>query len=377
MLHEARFYQRLAGSEVLCTLCPHDCHVRDGGRGACGVRFNHDGKLYTVVYDKVVSRSIDPVEKKPLFNFLPGSRAYSIATVGCNLRCAFCQNWEISQWPKDRLPRGLHATGGTPTAEVVCPQLEAAQDAVIGEPVTPQTVVDAAVASGCESIAYTYTEPTIFFELAYDTAQLAHAAGLKNIFVTNGFIGEAPLRTVAPVLDAANVDLKFFNPESYKHISRARLEPIMDAIRLYRALGVWVEVTTLVIPGVNDSDAELRGIAGFLASVGVEVPWHVSQFYPAWKMSDTPVTPVETLRRAVLIGKDAGLRYVYSGNVPGDPDENTCCYGCGALLIERFGNRMRANRISRGKCPDCGAAIDGVSMSGGAEAAVARAARAR
>lgn len=349
-LHEAQFYERLPRNEVRCTLCPHDCRIRDGGRGACAVRFNSGGALYTLVYDKVVSREIDPVEKKPLFHFFPGSSAYSIATVGCNLRCAFCQNWEISQWPKERLPRGFAPGLG---------------EAVPGERLAPSEIVEAALDTGCRSIAYTYTEPTVFYELAYDTAVLARARGLKNIFVTSGFISEAPLRKLATVLDAANVDLKFFNPDSYKRVSRARLEPILDAIRLYRALGVWVEVTTLVVPGLNDSDAELARIAGFVASVGAEVPWHVSQFYPAWKMRDRPATPIETLRRAAALGREAGLRYVYEGNVPGEKGENTYCPQCRALLIRRYGNRLLGNRVRDGMCPQCGSRIDGVGMSAG------------
>ena len=362
-LHEALFYEARADRSVLCTLCPHDCHIHDGGRGVCAVRFNRGGRLYTLVYDKIISREIDPVEKKPLFHFLPGSRTYSIATVGCNLRCSFCQNWQISQWPKEHLPKNVESGGAPKPAEPVCPQLEAVGDSVVGEHVTPQQVVDGALATGCKSIAYTYTEPTVFYELAYDTAVLARTKGLKNIFVTNGFTGKEALRKLATVLDAANVDLKFFKPESYKHISRARLEPILEAIRLYRELGVWIEVTTLVVPGVNDSDEELRGIADFVKSVGAEIPWHVSQFYPAYKMLARPVTPVETLRRAAEIGRDAGLRYVYEGNVPGEKGENTCCYRCKALLIERYGYRVRKNRISKDRCPDCRAQIDGIGMS--------------
>ena len=362
-LHETMFYEKLSGGEVLCTLCPHDCRIRDGGRGACAVRFNDRGTLYTVVYDKVVSRQIDPVEKKPLFHFFPGSSAYSIATVGCNLRCSFCQNWEVAQWPKEMLPTSLDEGGKLAAKEPVCPQLATLGGAVVGERVAPEEIVLAAIAPGCRSIAFTYTEPTIFYELAYDTAMVARARGVKTVIVTNGFISEAPLRKLATVLDAANVDLKFFKPESYRKISRARLEPILAAIRLYRELGVWVEVTTLVIPGVNDSDEELRGIAKFLRSVGPEVPWHVSQFYPAYKMTDRPPTPVATLRRAVEIGRAAGLRYVYEGNVPGEKGENTYCHRCKALLIERYGFRLLQNRISKGACPDCGAKVDGVGMS--------------
>lgn len=359
-LHEATFYERLEGGDVLCTLCPHDCRIHDGGRGACGVRYASGGKLYTLVYDKVIARSVDPIEKKPLFNFLPGSRAYSIATVGCNLRCAFCQNWEISQWPKEELPKHL---GEATASGVLCPQLESVEAEIPGEHVTPQAIVDGALATGCRSVAYTYTEPTIFYELARDTAALARQRGLKNLFVSNGFTSAAVVRELATWLDAINVDLKFFKPESYRRVSRARLEPILESIRLYRELGVWIEVTTLVVPGLNDSDDELRGIADFLVSVGPEVPWHVSQFYPARKMRDVPVTPVETLRRAAEIGRAAGLRYVYEGNVPGEKGENTYCWKCGALVIERYGYHVRANRLDRGACRACGAVIDGVGMS--------------
>ena len=362
-LHEARFYEALPDGKVLCTLCPHDCRIAEGGRGACGVRYNRDGVLYTLVYDRVVSRSVEPVEKKPLYHFYPGSTAYSIATVGCNLRCAFCQNWEISQWPKEHLPKRLAPDGAIETVEPVCPRLAQLEASIPGEHVTPEMVVQAALAAGATSIAYTYTEPTIFYELAYDTAVLAQKHGLKNIFVTSGYIGEAPLRELAPVLDAVNVDLKFFNEKSYRRISRVRMQPILEAIRLYHELGVWTEVTTLVIPGINDSDDELKAIAEFVHSVGDEVPWHVSQFYPAHKMLDRPVTPMETLLRAGVIGRAAGLRYVYEGNVPGQKGENTYCYHCGALLIDRYGFYVRSNNIQEGCCPECGVSIDGISMS--------------
>jgi pyruvate formate lyase activating enzyme len=318
--------------------------------------------LYTLVYDKVVSRHVDPIEKKPLFHFGPGSTSYSIATVGCNMRCAFCQNWEISQLPKGRISGRAPLNPDAP--EPICPPIEAAAQRIIGEHVTPQEIVDAAIRVGAQSIAYTYTEPTIFYELAYDTAVLAKARGLKNIFVTNGFIAEEALRQIATVLDGANVDLKFFKDESYRRISGARLQPILEAIQLYKALGVWVEVTTLLIPEVNDSDDELRQIAAFVQSVGPEVPWHVTQFYPAYKMLDRRPTPVATLRRARAIGFKAGLRYVYEGNVPGEGGEHTYCYACKALLIQRYGLFLLSNRIQQGKCPECGAAIDGVEMNG-------------
>jgi pyruvate formate lyase activating enzyme len=381
-LKEALFYERVADGHVRCTLCPHECKIGLDNRGICGVRFNEYGTLYTLVYGRVVARNLDPIEKKPLFHFQPGSTSYSIATVGCNLRCTFCQNWEISQTPKGRLATqetSRHATGrgevpaSAATSQVtvdpespepICPQLEAAEHRIVGEHVTPDEIVKAAIRSGAKSIAYTYTEPTIFYELAYDTAVLARKRGLKNIFVTNGFTSEGPLRQLATVLDAANVDLKFFKDASYRRIAGARLDPILDAIRLYRKLGVWVEVTTLIIPGVNDSDEELLDIARFVHSVGPEVPWHVTQFYPTYKMLDREHTPVVTLRHARQIGLSTGLRYVYEGNVPGEGGENTYCHQCKSLLIKRYGHVMLNNRIRGGTCPDCGAAIDGVELDG-------------
>ncbi|MFQ5961019.1 MAG: AmmeMemoRadiSam system radical SAM enzyme [Candidatus Methylomirabilales bacterium] len=359
-MKEALFYQSMAEGRVHCTLCPHDCKIGTEKHGACGVRFNHEGILYTLVYDKVIARNVDPIEKKPFFHFQPGSASYSIATVGCSLRCKFCQNWEISQMPKGRPPLEEKREASEP----ICPLLEAAAHRIPGERVTPRQIVNAALQTGAKSIAYTYTEPTIFYELAYDTAILARAKGLKNLFVTSGFISEMPLRQMATVLDAANVDLKFFKDENYKRITGARLRPVLEAIRLYRTLGVWVEVTTLVIPGLNDSVEGLRQIAQFVHSVGPEIPWHVNQFYPAYRMTDRGPTPISTLRRARQIGFDAGLRYVYEGNVPGEGGENTYCYGCKSLLIDRYGFLVLENRIRHGKCPDCRASIDGVEMDG-------------
>ena len=358
-LHEAWFCERQPDGRLRCTLCPHDCRIADGSRGACAVRFNEHGVLYTLVYDRVVASNLEPIEKKPFFHFKPGSLAYSIATVGCNQQCAFCQNWEIAQWARDELPRRLAGNRG----EAPIP-LAALAHVVPGRPQSPEAIVDAAVNVQASSIAYTFTEPTVYFELAYDTAVQAHARGLKNLFVTNGYISEPALRKIAPVLDAANIDLKFFREESYRRISRAGLQPVLDAIRLYNDLSVWVEVTTLVIPGINDSDLELRQIAEFIRSVGAEVPWHVSQFYPAHEMVDRPETPVETLRRAREIGLRAGLQYVYEGNIPGQGRENTFCPSCRTVLVERFGFAVRWNRIRDGRCPACGLHIAGVEMDG-------------
>jgi pyruvate formate lyase activating enzyme len=360
-MHEARYYERLPNGELHCALCPHHCHARDGGRGACGVRYAENGTLYSLVYGKVISRAVEPVEKKPLFHFHPGSRAYSIAAVGCSLRCGFCQNWEISQWPKEYLPAAAGEVVGGGTH---CRHVKDIARLVPGEAMTPRQAVDAARASGATSIAYTYTEPTVSFEFVYDTALLARRAGLRNIIVTNGFISEAPLRELAGIIDAANVDLKFLDPEHYRHVSHGHIEPVLDAIRLYHELGVWVEVTTLIVPEINDDDTELKDIAAFVRGVGPEVPWHVSRFYPAWKMLDHPITPVATLLRARELGRAAGLRYVYAANIGDMGHEDTRCPHCLTLLIERQGLRLRANHLAAGACPACGTTVDGVGMAG-------------
>lgn len=353
-MQEALFYEVEENQRVRCTLCPHFCKIAPGHRGACGVRINRDGTLYTLVADRVISQEIDPIEKKPLFHFLPGSYAYSIATVGCNLRCLFCQNWEISQWPKER-PAG--------SAEFICPGPDDhPADWVAGLPVTPEALVASARERDCASVAYTYTEPTIFFELALATSKAARAAGLRNIFVTNGFIAPDAVRMIAPYLDAANIDLKGFRDRYYKRVCGAPLQPVLDAIRLYKTLGVWIEPTTLLIPGRNDDEAELRELAGFIKSdLGAEVPWHISRFFPAYKMGDVPVTPIETLRRAQRIGLEAGLQYVYLGNAPQEEGgEDTSCAGCKTVLVRRSGLMLVENRLKDGACPACGRAVAGV-----------------
>ena len=357
-MKEAMFYEPLTDGRVLCTLCSLYCKIAAGRRGACGVRVNVDEKLYTLVYDKIVAREVDPIEKKPFFHFQPGSRAYSIATVGCNFRCLHCQNYEISQQPKTKTPPIRESGGEHP--EVLCLSLRDLEAGIPGEPITPEDIVAAAQRSDCQSIAYTYTEPTIFFELAYDTARLAAAEGLANLFVTNGYITEEALAVLAPYLDAANIDLKSFNDAAHKRMTGARLQPVLDAIRAYRRHGIWVEVTTLVIPGHNDSESELRQIAEFICSVGKDIPWHVTQFYPTYRLLDRAATPVKTLRRAREIGYAAGLQYVYEGNVPGEGGENTYCHQCKSLLVQRYGMQLLGNRIHAGKCPDCDTAIPGV-----------------
>jgi len=334
-MKEAMFYEKLDNNLVNCNLCSHRCRkIADSKRGICGVRENRDGILYSLVYGKAVARSVDPIEKKPLFNFLPGSRAYSIATVGCNFRCDNCQNYDISQLPKVR-------------------------STIVGEDVPPEEVILAAKLSNCESIAYTYTEPTIFFEYALDIAKMATNEGIKNVFVTNGYITPEALKEIAPYLDAANIDLKSFSDEFYRKNCGARLQPVLDSIKLYKSLGIWIELTTLIIPTLNDSEEELRKIAEFIKEVGEDIPWHITQFHPTYKLIDKPVTPVTTLRRARQIGLEAGLRYVYEGNVPGENGENTYCHKCQKLLIRRLGYQIIENKIKNSACPYCGAKIDG------------------
>ncbi len=337
-MQKAMLYSQLADKMVVCRLCPHNCHIAAGKRGLCGVRENRDGELYSLVYGRAVATNSDPIEKKPLFHVQPGSKSFSLATVGCNFRCRHCQNWQLAQYPQ-------HHPGEMP-----------------GQQLSPQQIVDQATAAGCSSIAFTYTEPTIYFEYAYDTARLAAAAGLKNVFVSNGYTSAEALQLIAPCLDAANIDLKSFSDDFYREICAARLQPVLDTIRLYRQLGIWVEVTTLIIPGYNDSDGELRQIAEFICSVAAEIPWHVSAFYPTHKLLDAPRTPASTLRRARQIGLEAGLHYVYQGNIPGEGGENSYCHVCGELLIERYGYAIGQNRLQSAACCSCGAAFAGVGL---------------
>ncbi len=334
-MREAMLWEPLGDSRVRCNLCAHRCVIPEGKRGICLVRENRGGKLYTLVYNRIVSQALDPIEKKPLFHFLPGSAALSIATVGCNFRCDFCQNWEISQYP--------HEHGG----------------AVIGERVSPELLVRQAKSAGAQVIAYTYTEPTVFFELAYDTARLAAAEGLKNVFVSNGYLTEETAREIAPYLHGINIDLKSFSDEFYRRHCGATLQPVLDTIELMVKLGIWVEVTTLIIPGWNDSDDELSWIAQFLAGVSPDIPWHISRFIPAYKVFDRPPTPLDTLRRASEIGREAGLKYVYIGNIPGE-GEDTVCPHCGEVLIRRRGFYVLENKLTGGRCPKCGSEIAGV-----------------
>lgn len=334
-MKEALLFSKLEDNKVLCCLCAHRCLIPEGKPGLCGVRENRDGKLYSLVYGRAIATHVDPIEKKPLFNFLPGSLAFSVATVGCNMTCLHCQNADISQVPS-RSGR------------------------IMGEDISPEQLVEAAEKNGCRTIAYTYTEPTIFFEYALDTARLSRDQGLKNIFVTNGYMTAEALEMIAPVLDGANVDLKSFRDDFYREICGGRLQPVLDTIKRMHELGIWIEVTTLVIPGHNDSDQELESIARFLSDISPDIPWHVSAYYPTYKLTASPRTPVSTLRKARDIGCDAGLHYVYTGNIPGDNGENTFCHNCGQKIIERTGYRVGTVNIQDGKCAFCSTPAAGI-----------------
>lgn len=335
-MKEAMLYSQEADNMVRCQLCAHRCTIAPGKSGVCGVRENREGKLYTLVYDKVIASHVDPIEKKPLYQVLPGSLSYSIATVGCNFHCLHCQNHDIALLPREY-------PGHIP-----------------GTQTSPEQIVAAAQQTQCASIAYTYTEPTIYFELAYDTAKLAHEQGLKNVFVTNGYMTPEALDLMQPYLDAANVDLKGFDDAKYRQVCGGKLEPVQTSIVRMRELGIWVEVTTLVIPTHNDSDEELRAIAEWIASVDAAMPWHISAFYPQYKMSHLPPTPADTIFRAVELGKAAGLRYVYSGNIRGSENDNTHCYQCGERVVTRRGFGVTSNRLVNGACPACQTPIDGI-----------------
>jgi pyruvate formate lyase activating enzyme len=329
MIKEAMLYDKLDEQSVRCALCAHRCTLKAGRKGLCGVRENRDGTLYTLVYGQSISAAVDPIEKKPLYHFHPGTTAFSIATVGCNFHCDFCQNADISQAPLER-PNWQDWSQELP----------------------PTRVVTLAEQEGCKSIAYTYTEPTVFFEYAYDCAVLATRAGIQNVFVSNGYMTAETLETLGSNLHAANIDLKG-SDAFYRTLCGARMQPVLDAIAKMHDMGVWVEVTTLVIPGRNDDEPTLRAIAEFLVSVDIDIPWHVSRFTPRYKLLDASPTPVATLHRAAEIGYAAGLRYVYVGNVLNSPYEHTRCPECGQICIRRRGY-FTQNLLQGKKCPTCG-----------------------
>jgi len=334
-VHEARYYQKLADDVVQCGLCPHACVIKPGRRGTCKVRQNRLGTLFSLNYGRAVAVHHDPIEKKPLFHVLPASLSTSVAAAGCNLRCDHCQNHSISQVADAHAP-------------------------IPGTEFSSRRVVEEAISACAATISFTYTEPTIYMEWALDIAAEAGRQGVRCVSVTNGFTQPGPLRDLAAGLAAANVDLKAFEDDFYRKVCGARLAPVLDTIRLLRSLGVWVEVTTLLIPGLNDSDAELTRLAEFIASVDAAMPWHLSRFHPDHRMLERASTPSDSIQRARRIGLQAGLRFVYSGNVWGDEGEHTRCPACSTVLIERHGFSVLANRLVAGACPDCGEKIEGV-----------------
>ncbi|MGM0453705.1 MAG: AmmeMemoRadiSam system radical SAM enzyme [Thermodesulfobacteriota bacterium] len=336
---EALLYESMKDRKVQCNLCNHHCTIKDGKRGLCNVRQNRSGTLETLVYDRIIARNVDPIEKKPLFHFYPGSLSYSVGTVGCNFRCRFCQNADIAHMAMEYDGR------------------------IMGQKFTPEQMVEEAVQQGCKSIAYTYTEPTVFFELALDSAKMAHRQGVKNVFVTNGYMTPEAIDMISPYLDAANVDLKAFTEKFYKEQCSARLAPVLETLRQMKRLGIFVEVTTLLIPGLNDDPEELGQLAGFIVNeLGSDTPWHVSRFHPTYKLTDRSATPVQTLVRAHEIGLEGGLKYVYTGNVASQAKESTQCYHCGTTVIERRGFSVTKNRVENHHCFNCGAVIHGVGL---------------
>jgi pyruvate formate lyase activating enzyme len=335
-MKKAILYEKLKDNKVRCCACHNQCFISEKEFGACGVRQNINGDLYLLVYGKAISVNVDPIEKKPLFHFLPGQKAFSLGTFGCNFHCDFCQNWEMSQILKN-------------------------QDInYFGEDWQPKKIVDYCKKNDIPIIAYTYNEPTIWTEYALDTMKLAKKEGIKNIWVSNGFMTEKTLDFIAPYLDAINIDLKSFSKDFYQKICKGQLEPVKGNIKRIWKMGILVEVTTLIIPGFNDSEKELKQIAKFFFKISKDLPWHISAFYPCYKMLTEPPTSKETLIRAYEIGKKIGLQYVYTGNIPSSDYESTYCPKCDSLIIERFGMQVLQNNLKNGKCSKCKTKIHGI-----------------
>jgi pyruvate formate lyase activating enzyme len=327
-------YEKKGVHKVRCLLCPHHCILGDSQVGICSVRQNIKGELYSLNYDRVAATHSDPIEKKPLYHFLPASTSFSIATMGCNFKCTFCQNHSLSR---------VEDAGN-----------------IYGEPISPEKLVKTALRSRAQSIAYTYTEPTIYFELMLETAKLAKDSGIKNVMVTNGYMSGEALEMIAPYMDGANVDLKAFTEDFYKKYCGARLAPVLDTIKAMKQKGIWVEVTTLLIPGLNSDREEVKQLISFILSVDAAIPWHVSRFYPQYKLTEIPPTDSGTIFDILETAKEMGLQYLYAGNIRAGEWENTHCPQCNTLLIERQGYFTRISDFSNGKCGSCGHSIPGV-----------------
>lgn len=331
----ASYWERLKDNLLQCQLCPRRCILKEGQRGFCTVRINKGGMLYTLGYGNPVAIHVDPIEKKPFFHVLPGQNAFSIAVAGCNMRCLFCQNWTISQ---------------------------AKPDEVTAYDMTPKAVVEGAIKSQCPFIVYTYTEPTVFYEYMLDISKLARTKGLRNGMHTCGYINPEPLEELLSYMDAVNVDLKGFNPDFYKRMGAfAQLQPVLETLKIIKERGVWLEITNLVISGQNDDPEEIRKMCEWIKeNLGDEVPLHFSRFSPAFRLQNLPPTPLEKLEEACNIAGKAGLKYVYIGNVPGNPKENTYCPNCGKMIVGRIGYRVYENSIISSKCKFCGYGIAGI-----------------
>ena len=331
---EAKFYQKLQNRKIKCKLCPRECVVGDKERGYCGVRENHGGTYYSLVHSRVCAAHVDPVEKKPLFHYLPGTTAFSLATAGCNVNCKFCQNWDISQSRPEQIPSTY---------------------------VPPQRVAELAKQYKCPTIAYTYSEPVIFSEFLMDAADAGHEAGIRSIVVSNGYMQQESLKAAYGKMDAVKIDLKAFSEKYYKEVVTGQLKPVLDSLVTLKKMGKWTEIVYLVVPGMNDGDEEFRGLATWVkTNLGSDVPLHFTQFHPEYLLKNLPITPVPTLERAKAIADAEGLHYVYIGNVPGHPAQNTYCPQCRKMLVERVAFTANKVMISKGRCPACQHPIPGV-----------------
>jgi pyruvate formate lyase activating enzyme len=337
-----KFFKKLSGNNIQCLACSHYCKIKSNSTGICGIRLNNNGFLELLTYGKPVAINLDPIEKKPLFHFLPSSQIFSFGTFGCNFRCAFCQNWDISQFPK----------------------FNKDFQAIINEVKKewpPEKIVEYCLKNNIPSIGYTYNEPTVFIEYCYDTMILAKKYNLKNVFVSNGYQSKETIQAIAPYLDAINIDLKSFNERFYQKICGAKLEIVLENIKKFHQLKIWVELTTLVIPNENDSEKELEQIADFISKIDVNIPWHLSRFFPAYQMNNYPPTNIKTLQTAYEIGKSKELNFIYLGNVVGEKFENTYCPNCNTLLIERFGYETKTTpEFKDGQCLKCNNKIHGI-----------------
>lgn len=323
-LHPAKYYEKLSNGMVQCFLCPNQCILSSGQIGVCRARKNIEGELYSMVYGKVASAHIDPIEKKPLFHFLPGTTAYSIATTGCNLQCKFCQNWQIAQvFPWDIETQNM----------------------------SPEEIIEEALKSGARTIAYTYSEPTIFYEYMFDIAKLAQEKGLRNVVISSGYINPEPLKDLLPYIDAYKIDFKGFNDEFYQKMTNGSVEPVLEAMKIIKESGTWLEIVNLVIPGENDSDQDLMGLIEWVRdNLGPDTPLHFSQFHPDYKLTNVPVTSEETLKKARQMALAAGLKYVYIGNIADLESSSTYCPETKEVVIQRQGFFVIKNDLKENQC---------------------------